>query len=141
MNEFLEKCRAVWEQKAKVDEVKDQLKEENSKLTKFKADVEKYMEDTELEKQHIPGFGTLYRQKKFSVKVPKTPDEKAALFDWIRDNKGEDVLFNLQTIASPTVNALYKEELAEAKKEGNINFNIPGIGEPKVYFDIGMRKG
>lgn len=141
MEDFLNNCRRAWEQKAIVDDLKDSLKSASAELTSIKQDLDKQMESSELVKQHIPGYGTLYRQKKFSVKVPKDPVEKLALFDWIEENKGADVLFNLQSIASPTVNALYKEELEIAKKEGNVDFKIPGIGEPKVYWDIGMRKG
>jgi len=141
MEQFLELCRQAWEQKAEVEKIREELKKANASLVKTKASVDKWMEETELEKQHVPGFGTLYRQKKFSIKVPKTPEDKLALFNWISANKGEDVLFALQSIASPTVNALYKEELEIAKKEGNVDFNIPGISGPKLYWDIGMRKG
>jgi len=141
MQQFLDKCRELWEQKARVEKMKDEKKIEDARLAAIKQDLDRIMEDLELDKQHLPGFGTIYRQKKYSIKVPKTPEDKKALFDWISANKGEDVLFNLQSIASPTVNALYKEELEIAKKEGNVDFNIPGVGAPKVYFDIGMRKG
>jgi len=140
MELFLSKCREAWDQKGVVDGIKDQLAQANAKFTKIKAEVEKAMEDAEIEKQHIPGFGTLYRRRKFSVKIPKTPEDKKAFFDWIADNKGEDVLFSLQSIASATVNSLYKEELAIAKEEGNVDFKIPGVGKPKVYYDISMTK-
>jgi len=141
MEEFLDKCREVWEQKAVVDNIKDRLKEESGKLEGMKKEVIKTMEAADLQKQHIPGFGTIYRQEKYSVRVPKDPDAKCQLFSWISRHKGEDVLFNMQSIQSQTLNSFYKEEFANAVEEGNIDFKIDGLSEPEVYYQLGMRKG
>ena len=141
MEKFLAKCREAWEQKAVVEKLKDELKEANGEFTRLKNEIEKAMEASELEKQHIPGYGTISRVQKLSVKVPATPDEKKALFDWIQSTKGADVLFSLQSINSKTLNAMYKEEMDNAIKEGNTKFHMPGIQPPKAYYEIGMKKG
>jgi hypothetical protein len=98
------------------------------------------MEALELEKMAVPGHGTVYRKKSFSVKVPKDPSQKSALFDWIKNNKGEEVLQNMLSINSMTLNSFYQAELEVAKEAGNINWRMDGVSEPEVYFQLAMRK-
>lgn len=139
MQDFIGAVKNLWEQKQVVDELKDRLADESKKLTGLKLDALKAMEVMELDKQHVPGCGTIYRQKEFSVKVPKTPAEKEELFHWIAAHKGKDVLDNMLSIHSASLNSFYKSELEIAKEEGNVDFKIPGIDAPEVYWTLGMR--
>lgn len=140
MDQFLEKVKQLWAKKAEVEAMEEQVEQQKAILTALKQEVLKNLETLELEKLNVPGCGTVYRQKQFSVKVPKEPEAKAALFDWIKTNKGEDVLQNMLSINSMTLNSFYKSELEIAKEEGNIDFKIAGISEPEVYFQLAMRK-
>lgn len=141
MNEFLDKLKNLWELKAAVEELKAAEAAASKKLEEAKRDVLKAMEVLELDKQHVPGHGTVYRQKNFSVKTPKDPDSKGALYDWIAQHKGKDVLDNMLSINSQTLNSFYKSELAAAVEAGESDFSIPGLGTPEVYYTVGMRKG
>jgi len=140
MQEFLDKVKEMWEHKSVLEGIKEDLKVESAKFEALKGDVLKAMEALELDKQHLPGLGTVYRQKNFSVETPKTIESKEALFKWISDNKGRDVLRSMISINSQTLNSFYKSELEVAKETGNIDFALPGIEAPKLYWTIGMRK-
>lgn len=139
MQEFIHKVKLAWEQKSKVDLLKEQLEEASKKMEGLKLDVMKMMEAGDLQKFPLPGYGTVYRQQSFSVKTPKTPQDKEKLFTWIKETKGEDVLDNLLSINSMTLNSLFKEELEQAKERGDVNWAMPGVGVPEVYYKLGMR--
>lgn len=141
LKQFTEHVREIWEQKAVVDNIKDRLAEESKKLEGLKKDAIKVMEAGEIEKFNVPGFGTVSRQKKFSVRVPKDLASKLQLFDYIKTQKGEDVLQSMVSVNSATLNSFYKEERDEAVKRGDIDWTIPGLSEPDIYFQLGMRKG
>ena len=140
MEDFIDVVKQLWAQKSVVDEKKEDLSEASGALEDLKGKAMKAMELMELDKQHVPGCGTIFRQKNFSVQVPKTPEEKAKLFAWISKNKGQDVLDNMVSIHSASINSFYKAELEVAKEEGNVDFAIPGIKMPEVYYTLGMRK-
>jgi len=140
MQDFIDKVKEMWEQKRVVDELKEALKDESAKLETFKSETIKAMEAMDIEKQHVTGCGTIFRQKNFSIKTPKTIEQKEALFKWIGENKGRDVLRNMLSINSQTLNSFYKSELEVAKETGNIDFSLPGIDAPELYYTLGMRK-
>lgn len=139
MQDFIGAVKNLWDQKTVVDELKDRLADASKKLEGLKLDALKAMEVMELDKQHVPGCGTIFRQKNFSVKVPKEPGQKEQLFTWIAEHKGKDVLDNMISIHSASLNSFYKSELEIAKEEGNVDFRIPGIDSPEVYWTLGMR--
>lgn len=140
MQEFLDLVKEMWKRKETVDQLKDQLKLESSQMEAVKAKALKAMETMELDKQHIPEYGTIYRKKNFSVKTPKTLEQKEALFGWIGESKGRDVLRSMLSINSQTLNSFYKAEMEVAKEEGNVDFALPGIDTPELYWTLGMRK-
>lgn len=137
----LELCKALWNQKAIVDELKEKLGGEIQKFESLKRDVVKLFETSELTKQHINGYGTVYVQTNWSVRVPKDTEKKIELFNYIDQKKGGDVLLNFQTIHSATLNAFYEGEFELAKKRGEHRWVLPGVGEPENYKTVGMRKG
>jgi len=139
MQEFIDKVKKLWVAKGAKDELTEKLGEASKTVEGLKLDVMKMMEALEIEKQHVPECGTVYRQKEFSVQVPKTPGDKEALFNWIAVNKGKDVLDNMLSIHSQSLNSFYKSEFEIAKEEGNVDFSIPGIKAPEVYYKLGMK--
>lgn len=134
-------CRAIWAQKAVVDRLKEQLDKEVSRMEGLKLDAIKSLDAMELTKQHLPEFGTIYVQTKMSIQVPKDPGDKRLLFAYIEKEKGAETLLGLQTIHSATLNSFYDTESTLAAEAGNHRWALPGVGEPKAYKTIGMRKG
>jgi hypothetical protein len=139
--EFLDLTKTMWEQKIKVDELKKILATEQKTLGELQDKVLKGLDVLELEKQHIPDYGTVFVRTEYSVKTPKDPESKQQLFEYIRRKYGSDTLLGKQSINSQTLNAFYKEELSLAKQGGNINWKLPGVEEPSAYHKLGTRKG
>ena len=140
LKEFTELTQSIWVQKAVVENIKDRLADEQKKLSELQNKALNKLEAAEVDKFSVPGMGTIYKQKNFSVKVPKDPTDKQNLFKYIESNKGDDVLFNMLSINSRTLNSFYKEERTSAVERGDIEWSIPGIEEPEVFYKLGMRK-
>jgi hypothetical protein len=137
LTDFQSLCKAIWAQRIKVDEMASALKIETCLLEMLKAKVLAYMEASEIEKQHVPGFGTLSVQSMFSVRVP-TGDRKAEFFEYLKEcGTFED----LATVHSATLNSWYQQELEQAIAEGRDDFRAPGIEEPKIVKRLNMRRG
>ena len=137
MGEFQALCQKAWEQRQKVDEMVRLQGEESKKLEELKAKVLAYLEHYELEKQHIPGFGTLSVQNRFSVKVPQG-DNKLTFFEYLKEN---GMFEAMATIHSNTLNSWFKEKQEEALAKGILDFKVPGIDEAKLVKTLGFRKG
>jgi len=64
-----------------------------------------------------------------SAQTPKTPESKAALFQYLKSiNRYDDMV----SVNSQTLNSFYKEQLELAKERGEDDLKIPGITEVKV---------
>lgn len=83
-------------------------------------------------------FGTVVRTRRYSVRVPATAEDKAALFDWLK-TKGDAVYWRYTTVNSQALNSLYKAEMEIAKEEGNTDFKIPGLGLPEMSQTLSRR--
>jgi hypothetical protein len=137
MGEFQSLCAEAWKQRAKVDELTRVASEESKKLEELKAKVLAYFEQYELEKQHVPGFGTISVINRFSVKVPQG-DNKLAFFEYLKET---GIFEAMATVHSQTLNSWFKEKQEAALNEGNLEFSVPGIDEAKLVKTIGFRKG
>lgn len=140
MTEFLQLGDELWEKKKEVDELKEKLKNANADLTTRKRAFLKLMEEMELEKQLIPGFGTVSMSARASWKTPKDIHSKHKLFTWIAETKGQDVLDAMISINSQTLNSFAKAELDAHLQEGDIEFRIPGLEEPVITPDLRFTK-
>lgn len=82
----------------------------------------------------VEGLGTLSISTKFMVRTPKTPEEKQALFNFIRESKGPEVLMGLVSINSNTLNSFVNEE-----KKVNPLVSIPGLEAPTARETLSFR--
>jgi hypothetical protein len=74
--------------------------------------------------------------KRFSVKTPKSIEDKRLLFQYIRETYGQDVLDEYRTVNYQTLNAFYKQE-CEHLGDGA---KVPGLEEPTLDISLGFRK-
>jgi len=81
--------------------------------------------------------GTVGVTVRTSVKTPKTLEEKAALFAYLKEIGMYD---ELVSVNSTTLNSLYKSKLEEAQAQGQDDFVLPGVGEPSISQIISFRK-
>ena len=84
-------------------------------------------------------IGTLIISKRFTVALPKTLDDKRKCFEWILEQEGQDSFDGMVSINSKTFNKYYKEHMEKAFDEGDVDFSIPGVEEPKHIEQFSVR--
>lgn len=81
--------------------------------------------------------GLAFISYKTSVKTPKTEEDRAAFFQYLKDKGLYDQMI---TVNSQTLNSFYKAEFAEAQEKGNSDFKVPGINEVEVRPQLSFRR-
>jgi len=133
MNVLCDKLADLREDKARLNA---QLKEINEAEATIEAKILTFLDEAGL--QSFDGArGKVSVVNRFTVKVPQSIDDKQALFKYLQARK---IFYELVSVNSQTLNSFYKQEMEIAKGEGNIDFKIPGIGEPGVKQSISFRK-
>ena len=136
INDFETVCDNIAKKRAECDAQKDILKQHNEQLEALEL---KAIEMLELcERDNFPGkAGTIYTSQRTSVTMPKDPEERDKFFRYLREKGAYDSLI---TINSQSLNSYYKTEREQAIEAGNLDWNIPGLGEAKIFTTIGFRK-
>jgi hypothetical protein len=89
------------------------------------------------ENYKAPG-GTVYIKRIWQVKAPATDEDKAKLFDWLRQ---EGIFDRYATVNSNSLRALYMAEWEEAKKRGEgLEFSLPGVAPATLFETTETRK-
>ncbi len=125
-------CDSMIKQKKIVDELKERLKDESGIMEKMKTKFMAHMTDQK-KKKYQANSGTFSVTDKTSVKVPKSPEDRALFFGWLRD-KG--VFQSVITVNSQTLNSIYKQEFDAAEDP---HFKIPGINAVTTYQTLNIR--
>lgn len=81
-----------------------------------------------------PGIGTVSITHRQNFTTPKTGEDKVALFEYIRDKYGQEVLRSMLSIHSATLNSWAKKELEAGA------LVIPGLVQPTSTEIIAFRK-
>lgn len=89
-------------------------------------------------KSHKTSRVKLERREQWRVKMPESPEAKEEFFNFL---KSRDLFEDYATVPSPALNSFFKDEMSQAKKDGNFDFKIPGIGEPTVSEFLVVKKG
>lgn len=128
----------TYELKLKVDKEKAALSELTKVFDQKKNELRKILEAHD-KTNYSSKQGKISIVSKKSYKVPKG-DQKAEFFEWIKETKGEQVLQDLVTINSQTLNSWMKVEEENALERGDLSFEAPGLGEPSTYEQIRLGK-
>jgi len=136
IKEFDEICRCSAALRAKKDELDKEVKDVSEQLEEYKAKILSYLEHYEKTKYIAAGY-TFYIQERFPVKMPQDLEKKETFFSFLKDR---GIYNELITVNSQTLNSFYSKEMEKAIEEGNVDFKVPGIDEPKVIKNVMMRK-
>jgi len=82
----------------------------------------------------VDGLATISRFTKFVVKTPKTNEEKAQLFKWIKDTMGAEGFLAYASVNHNSLNSLWNSEFEKCEEKAT--FNIPGVGSPVAEENI-----
>jgi len=135
MDNQLEVLRELKDDYAAKDKVK---KEAYAKLKEQEAKVIGMLERTN-KKRYVSDYGNVTLVEELSVQTPKTPEQKRAFFNWIRENMGEEAHDVYMTVNSRTLNSLYKEQSEVAAANGEV-LKIDGLSDPITVTKLSFRK-
>lgn len=130
-------CKDIFTMQEEIDKANTIVKQMNKNLDQLRFKAVGYLKDLKREDYKSP-FGSIRVAQKWRVNMPATEEEKLKFFEYLRE-KG--LFEKYATVHSQSLNAYYMAEWNEAKKRGEgIGFGIPGIGEPKLFEDLGIRR-
>lgn len=138
LEKFERLCIELFKQRAVVDEASEKHKIETNKMEELKSKILSFMEQNEKDKYPVKGHGLIYTVDRFTVPTPKSTDDKKKFFGYL-EKKG--IFLEMASVNSATLNSFYKTEMEIAIAKGNVDFAIPGIGEPSHVRTINLRKG
>ena len=135
MDNLIEKLRdAKDEHKIKSDAAKIAKAAYDTLQLKLLAALEELDKDT-----YIAKSGRITRVIKMAVRVPKTLDEKRAFFNWLRQNRGDEVADSYMSVNSQSLNTLYNEMVDEYAGRGEI-LTMEGIEPPTIRESLSFRQ-
>lgn len=85
------------------------------------------------------GVGRVTKVEKMAVRVPSTPEQKVAFFNWLKENMGEDVATQYTSVNSQALNSLYNQLLEEFALKGEV-LDIAGLDIPITRTELSFRK-
>ncbi len=86
----------------------------------------------------VPGEGMLIKSQRSTVTLPKTPEDKSAFYQYLKDR---GIFEQLISVNSNTLNSFYNREADIAAEEGrSIGFSIPGIAPATTIVTLKTRK-
>lgn len=109
----------------------------NKELTELKAEAVAYLKELGQEGFKSPA-GSISIRHLWRVGLPKTEEDRAKFFQYLKD---QGVYEQYITVNSQSLNSYYMAEWEIARKEGRgMEFSIPGVGQPTLFEDLGIRK-
>jgi len=96
------------------------------------------MEEAEVDKMQGDEC-TVSLKLKSSVSVPKDHKAKQDLFDYIKNEYDESVLFDMITINAMTFSSFYNAEQEKKVNEGQFDWSLPML-KPHERMSLGIRK-
>lgn len=140
IRELQTKIKELKETRDNYDAKKLELQEIDSKCSALEADILQHFEENNMTSFRVDGVALISVSEKMSVKTPKTPEEKTAFFNWLKETKGEEVLLHYQTVNSQSLNSFYKQEWESMDDDKKLTFNIPGLEAPTSVKKLSVRK-
>lgn len=134
--------QAQKEIKLKVDaffKLKNLISDQEKQLKEMKKHLIDFMEKSDT--QRLEGDNCkISLVIKATPAMPKDVNSKQALFNWIKTNKGQDVLDAMLTFNSRSFGSFYNAEETAAIEGGDFEFKIDGVEEPHNVSSLMVRK-
>lgn len=131
-------CLDLFDKREQKNKLQEQLKAVQADLDSLESKIIAVMDETEKEKIHVKGKGLIYTTDRFTVPTPKNLDDKKKFFKHLTER---GIFFEMVSVNSQTLNTFYKSEMENAVARGDVDFKLPGIGEPSHVRTLSVRKG
>lgn len=112
------------------------LKQKEDKLQDVRQELLAALEFMGIESIRAHGY-LFHKEEKTSVTTPKTTEQKQELFEYLKE-KG--LYWEMVSVNSQTLNALYHSLSTQAEEEGILAFKLPGVPDPTTYTNLKMRR-
>jgi len=127
----------IFEKKKEIEEYSIGGKKLNGDLVALKEKAVVFLKELD-RRDYKAERGTISIKSRWRVNMPSNVEEKNKLWAHLRER---DLFDKYATIQSQSLNSLFMQDWEEAKRKGEgIEFKMPGIGEPTLFEDLGMRK-
>lgn len=140
IKELQDKIRKLKDERDQYDAMKRTLDQIGSSCDALEAEILAHFEESNMTSFRVDGVALISVTEKLSVKTPKTPEEKIAFFNYLKETKGDEVMLHYQTVNSISLNSFYKAEMDTKSPEEKLCFNMPGIGAPTLSKKLSVRK-
>lgn len=136
MNKRIETLSKLREEKDAAEAVVSEI---NQKIEVEKQAIVSALESAQIDSYKSP-HATVSRKERVSFQTPKDWASKQALMEFIRTTDGEEAMQAMLSFNSQTINSYAKRVLETRAENLDLSTTIPGLGEPKVFIDLSVRK-
>lgn len=130
-------AQAMFEQRAKIDEMSAKVTEENKSLMSLEAKFASHLKELD-RKSYASPHGTVSLTERWSYKLPHDDEARTQFFDYLKELGVYDRMVGVN---AATLTSFCKKQQEAADEEGKgFDFKIPGIEAPKLFETVSMRK-
>lgn len=140
IQELQEKIKALKEMDERYKNKKKEAEELNGFCDALKVEIIEALESHEMTSFKVDKIANVSITHRMSVPTPKTVEDKKAFFQWVADNKGEEVRDAMMTVNSQTLNSFWKAEYESLDDDAKLMFQIDGLEMPSVSKVLSIRK-
>lgn len=134
--QFEDELEQIFNLKLQLEAESKVLKEKNKLLDEKKAYIIEALEGLG-KTAHEGRVCKAYITTKLDVKCPQLQEDREAFFEYL---KKKGVYDGMIGVNYQTLNSFYKQEADLELSKGNIDFKMPGIGEPNYRKTLNFRK-
>lgn len=131
--EYFKKRKEKEEREARVKEINKEIVSIEGKLVTYLKALGR--------RDYKHAAGSVRISPKWSVSMPQTDADKAALFQWLREKGIYDKYATVNSAALQSLFNAEREAAIAADPEAALTFSIPGVGPAKLFEGIGKTKG
>lgn len=131
--------RKLRELKDQYTEASTKAKEINAVYKEQEAKIISLLAQAGKTKYVVEGVGQVITTENLYVPTPKTPEQKQAFFNWLREELGEDGYYTYATVNSNSLNSLYKQKVEEYGERGEV-LDIEGLEPPTSHVKLSLRR-
>ena len=107
-------------------------------LENCKAEVGELLRKAGKTEYVVEGVGKATVVDKFKVRVPSNPENRKLLFDWLKENLGDEGFYAHATVNYQTLQRLHNDAIETA--EDPAGFELPGVGPAESFQELRFRK-
>ena len=136
VQEFDALVERIFKLRDEIEEANRHVSGKQMELKRLKAQAVLYLHELN-RKNFKSALGTVRIAPKWQVRMPATVPDKLAFFEWLKER---NIFDTYATVNSRSLNSLVAKEMDLAVKAGTaMEFSIPGIEQPTLFEDLGIR--